>query len=175
MDARKVRREILRDAVGEIILACIAREIREGQHHDGKMRGVGPRCWCIRYDGRRSVRSKEIPRAARNDDERDDPCAEQREYWTLLWYGGLGRLRLGRPADRERIGAQLHPKRRRRHSLDRGELADPGGWCGIAKDGNSRQVGRYLFEQFERFSAEVNFERGKSGGVAAWAWLTWGA
>ena len=92
-----------RDAVGEIILACIAREIREGQHHDGKMRGVGPRCWCIRYDGRRSVHTKEIPRAARNDDERDDPCAEQHEYWTLLWYGGLGRLRLGRPADRERI------------------------------------------------------------------------
>ena len=27
-----------------------------------------------------------------------------------------------------------------------GELADPGGHCGIAKDGNSRQVGRNLFE-----------------------------
>jgi hypothetical protein len=32
------------------------------------------------------------------------------------------------------------------YGLDHGELADPGGYCGIAKDGNSRQVGRSLFE-----------------------------
>ena len=80
-DAREVGREVLRDAVGEIILAWIAREVREGQHHDGKMRGVGPRCWCIRGDGRRSVRAEEIPSAARNRDECDDPRAQQREHW----------------------------------------------------------------------------------------------
>src|SRR5207237_1220046 len=79
-DARQIGGEIFGDAVGEIVLARIVREVCEGQHHDGEMRGGGPRCWCIRGDGRGSVRTKEIPRAARNDDERDDPRAEQYEY-----------------------------------------------------------------------------------------------
>ena len=50
--------------IGEMILAWIAREVPEWQHHDGKMRGVGPRCWCIRGDGRSSLRAEEIPSVA---------------------------------------------------------------------------------------------------------------
>jgi hypothetical protein len=49
--------------VGEIILAWIAREVRKGEHHDGEMRGFGPRCWCIRGDGRRSVRPTKRPQS----------------------------------------------------------------------------------------------------------------
>ena len=41
-DAREIGGEVLGDAVGEIILAWIAREVPERQHHDGKMRGVRP-------------------------------------------------------------------------------------------------------------------------------------
>jgi hypothetical protein len=37
--------------------------------------------------------------------------------------------------------------------LDHGELADPGGYGGIANDGSSLQIGRKLFEQVEPFSA----------------------
>src|SRR5262249_19602252 len=38
-DARQIGRQILRNAIGEIILVWIAREVRERQHDDGKMRG----------------------------------------------------------------------------------------------------------------------------------------
>ena len=53
------------------------------------------------FDATGAVRppAKEIPSAARNHDECDDPRAQQREYWPPLSYGGLGRLRLRRLAD----------------------------------------------------------------------------
>ena len=40
LDARKLGREVLGDAVGEIVLRRIAGEIGEGQHDDRKMRGL---------------------------------------------------------------------------------------------------------------------------------------
>src|SRR3984893_4808252 len=46
-DARKVSCESLGNAVCEVVLAGIAGEVGEGQHHDGKMRGGQPgRFWC---------------------------------------------------------------------------------------------------------------------------------
>ena len=90
-DARQVGREVLGDAVSEIILARITRKVGEWQHHDGKMRPWPvPVCSLHRP---RSVRSKEIPSAARNHDECDDPCGEWRQDRTLL------RLRGFRPVD----------------------------------------------------------------------------
>src|SRR5690242_7804900 len=46
--------------------------------------------------------------------------------------------------------AQLHPERWR-HGLDRAELADPGCYGGIPKDGRSRHARRDLFEQLLSF------------------------
>jgi hypothetical protein len=63
--------------------------------------------------------------------------------------------------------AHLHPKRRRQ-SLDCGELARSGGQGGIAKDGHSRQARRNLFEQFQPFRARGVFEQDETGGVAPW-------
>ena len=55
VDARQFGGEIFSDAVGEIILGRIAREIGEGQHDDGEMRGLGG-----------AVRAEEIPGAGRD-------------------------------------------------------------------------------------------------------------
>src|SRR5271166_688126 len=52
-DARKIGGEVLCDAISEIILAWIAREVPERQHHDGEMRS-----WCIRGDRHRSVHAE---------------------------------------------------------------------------------------------------------------------
>ena len=62
--------------------------------------------------------------------------------------------------------AQLHPERWRR-GLDYGELADPFGDGGIAKDRRVRHAGRDLFEQLQPFRADAVFELGKTGDVAA--------
>src|ERR1700733_5184020 len=40
-DARQIGGEVLGDAISEIILAWIAREVPERQHHDGEMCGIG--------------------------------------------------------------------------------------------------------------------------------------
>ena len=65
------------------------------------------------------------------------------------------------PASRTLIGAHLHPERRR-HGLDRGKLADPGGYGGITNDGRSRHTRRDLFEQLQPFPAQAVFERDES-------------
>ena len=75
-----------------------------------------------------------------------------------------GALDLAGVADVHR--AYLHPDRRR-HGLDRGELAEPGGYGGVPNDSRSRHAWRDLLEQFQPFPARAVFERGKSGGVAA--------
>ena len=54
--------------------------------------------------------------------------------------------------------AHLHPERRR-HGLDCGELADPGGYGGIPKDRRSRHARRDLLEQLQPFPAHAVFER----------------
>src|SRR5215467_230915 len=51
--------------------------------------------------------------------------------------------------------------------LNRCELADTGGECGIPKDRRARHVGRDLFEQLQPFPADAVFERCEPGGVAA--------
>ena len=63
-------------------------------------------------------------------------------------------------------GAHLHADRRR-HILDDGELADPGGYGGISKDGHARHARRDLFEQLQPFRAQTIFELHEAGGVAA--------
>ena len=58
--------------------------------------------------GRRSVRGEEVPRSARDQDERGDPGGEWREPRTLFGSARLrGRrgFRLGRDADLQRIGS----------------------------------------------------------------------
>ena len=65
-DARKVGGKIVRDAVDEIILGGVAGEVFEGQHHDGKMRGLSRR---VRRDQRAAVSGEEIPRAGRDQNE----------------------------------------------------------------------------------------------------------
>ena len=75
-----------------------------------------------------------------------------------------GALDFGRIARVDR--AQLHPQGRR-HRLDGGELADPGGDGRIPQDRRSRHAGRDLFEQLQPFAAQAVFERGETGGVAA--------
>ena len=55
--------EILSDAIGEIVLIWITREVRERQHHNGKMRRS------VRGDSRRSARTKEVPRTHGHYDE----------------------------------------------------------------------------------------------------------
>ena len=97
-DAREVRGEIFRDAVGEVILGGIPRKIGEWQHNDREMRGPGRR---------RATRAQQIPGAARDQDEqRGEPAGERRK-------GGAGfrrglryrrrRLRLGGDADLKRV------------------------------------------------------------------------
>ena len=69
-------------------------------------------------------------------------------------------------ASRTSIGLTSTPERRR-HGLDYGELADPGGIGGIAQDGRSRHARRDLLEQLQPFAANAVLEQGKSGDVAA--------
>jgi Resolvase, N terminal domain len=79
--------------------------------------------------------------------------------------GGDGTLDLGRVAHVD--WARVHANRRR-HGLDYGELADPGGKGGIPKDRRSRYARRDLPQQFRPFPAQTVFEHQKAGGVAAW-------
>jgi hypothetical protein len=62
--------------------------------------------------------------------------------------------------------AQLDPERRR-HRLDRAELAGSDRCRKSSKDRRSLYAGCDLFEQFEPFRADANFEAHKAGGVAA--------
>jgi hypothetical protein len=76
--------------------------------------------WSIRDDGRRSVRTEEIPSAPRNREECDNSRTQQREHWPPPSYGGLGRLRQRRLADfdcidPDRLGDVLE--------LDRAQIA----------------------------------------------------
>ena len=81
-------------------------------------------------------------------------------------------LREGRDGALDLVGVAhvdrgyVHPERRR-HGLDCGELADPGGYGWVSKDRHSRHARRDLFEQLQPFPAEAVFERRKAGGVAA--------
>ena len=76
-DAREIGRQVLGYAVGEIVLGRVAGEIGEGQHDEGKMRGLGrrrrgrgDRRW--RYDGavrvpaRNTKRRPQLRRARRS-------------------------------------------------------------------------------------------------------------
>ena len=101
---------ILGNAVGEIVLRRIAREVREGQHHDGQMRRLGRRGG-VRGDGRGRgrgcrerrgpARAEKIPGAGRRHEEQgSNPEREQPEQGTSLRFGGL---RLGGRADLQRI------------------------------------------------------------------------
>ena len=84
-DARKVGGQIVREAIGKVILGGIAGEVLEGQHHDGKMcglgrgggvRGDGSRRAC--GDGGRPVGDEPVPPASRNHDEQGrDPQQRQ--------------------------------------------------------------------------------------------------
>ena len=62
--------------------------------------------------------------------------------------------------------AHLHPQRRR-HGLDRAELAASGGDGGIPQHRRSRHTRCDLFEQLQPFSADAVFELHETGGVAA--------
>ena len=84
-DAREVGSEVFGDAVGEIILGRVVREIGERQHHKGEMRGF-ERC-----DRRVSVSGEEIPCCARDPDERDDSRRRATSPWivSLAWAASL--------------------------------------------------------------------------------------
>src|SRR5262249_17320820 len=56
---------------------------------------------------------------------------------------------------------------RRRYSLNSAELAEPGGYGGIAEDRRARHARRDLFEQFQPFPAQSIFELHEARGVAA--------
>ena len=62
--------------------------------------------------------------------------------------------------------AHLHAERRR-HGLDDGELADPGGCGRVPKDRRARHARRDLLEQLQPFSRQAVFELHEAGGVAA--------
>ena len=62
--------------------------------------------------------------------------------------------------------AHLHPERRR-HRLDRAELARPGGYSSVANDPHPRHAGRDLLEQLQPLAAQAVLERDEAGGVAA--------
>src|SRR6516164_9712686 len=57
--------------------------------------------------------------------------------------------------------AQIHADRRCR-GLDRSELTDPSGQCGITEDCRPRHVGCDLFKQFDPFSRQAVFKCDKS-------------
>src|SRR5262245_10917515 len=63
-------------------------------------------------------------------------------------------------------GAQLHAERGR-HRLNRAQQTHRGGIDWIPKDTHAGQAWRKLFEQFDPFRADAEFEQGKSGHVAA--------
>ena len=75
-----------------------------------------------------------------------------------------GAVDLGRVSHVDRT--QLHAERRR-HGLDRAQLADAGRYGRIPKDRRSRHARRDLLEQLQPFRTDAEFELGKSGGVAA--------
>jgi len=60
----------------------------------------------------------------------------------------------------------LHPQRGRR-GLDRGELADPGGYGGIPKDCRSGRAWSNLFKQLQPLCSQAIFERDEPSGVTA--------
>src|SRR6266436_3684086 len=53
------------------------------------------------------------------------------------------------------------------HGLDDGELADPGGYCGIPKHRRARHAWCNLLEQFQPFRGQTVFELHEAGSVAA--------
>src|SRR5262249_45133296 len=61
----------------------------------------------------------------------------------------------------------LHAERRR-HGLDRGELAEPSGDCGITNDGHSLYARGNLLEEFRTFPSHAVFVTREPGGIAAW-------
>src|SRR5262249_50285073 len=61
----------------------------------------------------------------------------------------------------------LHAERRR-HGLDRGELAEPSGDCGITNDGHSLYARGNLLEYFRPFRSHAVFVTREPGGIAAW-------
>ena len=95
-DPREARGQPLGEDIGEVILRRIAAQIGKGEYNNGKSRR------CCRHLGTSRWPHGE-PDARRDHDECDDPRAQQHEHRTLLWCGGLGRLRLRRLADFERI------------------------------------------------------------------------
>jgi len=82
---RQIGREVLRDAIGEIILGRIVGEVREGQHNDGKMPGLN-RCGGYR-GGERGGLSRRRSRFAMNkyqaapyyDDQQQDRRPDKAE------------------------------------------------------------------------------------------------
>ena len=69
VDTRQIGRQILRDAVREIILVRVVREIGEGKDYDRKTRGRSGRG----HGSRCAVGASKIARARRDEDERRDP------------------------------------------------------------------------------------------------------
>ena len=130
VDARQIGRQILRDAVREIILARVVREIGEGEDNDREPRGLGRH----RRNGRWAVRNEEIPAGRRDHDKRDNSYHQRRQRRLLFRFGRLpGRLRLGRwlrlrwlahfeRIDPNRIGDVLEL---RRPKIGHGEIEPP--------------------------------------------------
>ena len=86
-DAREFGGEVFGDPVGEIVLRWIAREIGEGQHDDGKMRGLAGRA--RRRSGRTSTSA---PTAARR--RSGDRGGERRELQRFAARAASSRLGL---------------------------------------------------------------------------------
>src|ERR1700722_3526043 len=76
-EARKVRGQILSNAVGEIVLGWVAGKIGEWQHNDGEVRRLGGRRRC---DGRGSVGAGEMPRGGASGEQEGDCESRQRQH-----------------------------------------------------------------------------------------------
>ena len=68
-DARQIGRQVLGDAVGEIVLGRVAGEVGEGQHDEGETRGLGRRGDRGAWRGRR-CRRRPRPVSRREDTRR---------------------------------------------------------------------------------------------------------
>ena len=114
-DAREIGRQVLGYAVGEIVLGRVAGEIGEGQHDEGKTRGLGrrrrgrgDRRW--RYDRGGAGSGEKIPSASHNCDERDDPRSQRQERRARFRLGQL-RVRL-RLCPKPRLGGDADLQRK---------------------------------------------------------------
>src|SRR5262249_23965030 len=90
----------------------------------------------------------------------------RRHYHTAIRGVGEGRnttLDLAGIAHVDRT--HFYPKRRC-HSLDGAELADPGGYTRIPNDCRARHSRRYLLQQFHPFPTDTVLEHKKAGDVA---------